>query len=137
MTGQPTKKAAELMREIAAADPDGHKRALARGYGVGPVLAAPVGGVAEQEPDQERIRAAINAMAGFSVRLSMLHSEWDFARAVLVAADAVDPRVAQLVEAKRLLRIAHALHFGGDFHGGQSWNLWAARLAALVGSEQQ
>lgn len=32
----PTRTAAELLREVAAADPEAHRRALARGYGVGP-----------------------------------------------------------------------------------------------------
>jgi hypothetical protein len=35
-TPEPTKTAAELIREVAAADPEAHARALGRAYGVGP-----------------------------------------------------------------------------------------------------
>ena len=35
---EPTKSAAELLRERAERDPEGHRRSLAQGYGVGPEL---------------------------------------------------------------------------------------------------
>src|SRR5690349_10515080 len=43
------KTAAELLREAAARDPEGHKQRLARGYGVGPDVTSPVGA----EPDKD------------------------------------------------------------------------------------
>lgn len=54
---EPQKSAAELLREVAAADPEAHDRALARAYGVGPT---------EPQISEEVVEAAWRAISGYS-----------------------------------------------------------------------
>lgn len=96
-----TKSAAELLREVIARDPEAHRSALARGYGVGPVEG--------QDELLDAVARAIATDSGFPDWDGFLEgSRQAFRHRASVALAVAEPLIAARVRAEAAEHYAHA-----------------------------